>query len=95
MKIRRYERTCGEVLFDRGKVAVVQKGNEDVDFRRHLLPHAARLSTCPLVREGIRSIIIARDTLTSLAPMDVSAVFKDKGKGKVVDLLLMSPQTRL
>ena len=82
MKIRRYERTCGEVLSDRVKNAVVQKGSEDDDLRRHLLMHAARLSTYPLVRENIRSIIMTRDTLTGPAPMDVSAVYKGKGKGK-------------
>ena len=80
VKIRRYERTCGEVLSDRVKIAVVQKGIEDDDLRRHLLMHAARRSTCPLVREEIRRsiIIMARDTLTGLAPMDVSAVYKGK-----------------
>ena len=35
-----------------------------------------------LVRKGIRSIIMVRDTLTRLAPMDVGAVYKGKGKGK-------------
>ena len=44
VKIRRYERTCGEVLSDRVKIAVVQKGIEDDDLRRHLLMHAARFS---------------------------------------------------
>ena len=44
--------------------------------------HAARLSTYPLVREEIRSIIMARDALTGQAPMDVSAVYNCKGKGK-------------
>ena len=68
MKVRSYERTCGEVL------------SEDDDPRRHLLVHAARLSTYPLVREENRSIIMARGTLT--APTDVSAVCKGKGKGK-------------
>ena len=63
VNIRRYERTCGEVLSDRVKIAVVQKGIEDDDLRRHLLMHAARLTTYPLVREEIRSIIMARDTL--------------------------------
>ena len=42
--------------------------------------HAARFSTYPLVREEIRSIITARDTLTGPAPMDVSAVYKGQGK---------------
>ena len=55
------------------KIAVVQKGIEDDD----------RPSTCPLVREEIRSIIMARDALTGLASMDVSAVCKGKGKGRV------------
>ena len=64
------------------KIAVVQKGIEDDDLRRHLLMHAARLSKCPLVREKIRSTIVARDTLQGPAPMDVSAVCKGKGKGK-------------
>ena len=82
VKIRRYERNCWEVLSDRVKIAVAQKGIEDDDLRRHLLMHAARLSTYPLVREEIRSIITARDTLTGRVPMDVSAVCKGKGKGK-------------
>ena len=43
---------------------------------------AARLSTSPRVGKEIRSIIMARDTLTGPAPMDVSAVCKGKGKGK-------------
>ena len=64
------------------KIAVVQKGLEDEDLRRHLLMHAARLSMYPIAREEIRSIIMARDTLTGPAPMDVSAVYKGEGKGK-------------
>ena len=34
VKIRRYERSCNEVLSDRVKIAVVQKGIEDEDLRR-------------------------------------------------------------
>ena len=64
------------------KIAVVQKGIEDEDLRRHTLMHAARLSTYPFVREEIRSIVMARDTLAGPAPMDVSAVYQGKGKGK-------------
>ena len=48
VKIRRYERSSNEVLSDRVKIAVVQKGIEDEDLRRHVLLHASRLSTCPL-----------------------------------------------
>ena len=50
VKIRRHERTCGEILPDREKIAVVQKGIADGGVRRHLLMHAARLSTYPFVR---------------------------------------------
>ena len=87
VKIRRYERSCDEVLSDRVKIAVVQKGIEDEDLRRHVLMHASRFSTYPLVREEIRSIIMARETLNGPTPMDVSAVYKgkkgkEKGKGK-------------
>ena len=82
VKIRRYERSCNDVLSDRVKIAVVQKGIEDDDLRRHLLMHAARLETYPLVREEIRSIITARDTLTGPAPMDIGAVQKGKEKGR-------------
>ena len=82
VKVRRYERTCGDALSDRVKIAVVQKGLEDEDLRRHLLMHAARLTTYPLVREEIRDIIMARDTLSGPTPMDVGAVYKGKGKGK-------------
>ena len=64
------------------KISVVQKGIEDDDPRRHLLMHVARLSTYPLVREEIRSIIMARETLTGQALMDVSAVYKSKNKEK-------------
>ena len=39
-------------------------------------------SSYTLVREEIRSIIMARDTLSGLAPLDVSAVYEGKGKGK-------------
>ena len=83
VKIRRYERTCEEVLSDHVKIAVVQKGIEDDDLRRHLLMHAARFSTNPLVREEIRSIIMARDTLTGPAP--ISALFtraRAKARGR-------------
>ena len=45
VKIRRYERSCDEVLSDRVKIAVVQKGIEDEDLRRHVLVHASRFST--------------------------------------------------
>ena len=82
MKIRRYERSCREVLSDRVKIAVAQKGLEDDDLRRHLLMHASRLSTYPLGREEIRSIIMARDTLSGPARMDIGAIHKGKGKGK-------------
>ena len=87
VKIRRYERSCDEVLSDRVKIAVVQKGIEDEDLRRHVLMHASRLSTYPLVREEIRSIIMARETLNGPTPIDVTAVYKgkkgkEKGKGK-------------
>ena len=44
--------------------------------------HASRLATYPLVREELRSIIMARDTLTGPAPMDIGAIYKGKGKGK-------------
>ena len=44
VKIRRYERSCNEVLSHRVKIAVVQKGIEDDDLRRHLLMHDARLT---------------------------------------------------
>ena len=69
------------------KIAVVQTGIGDEDLRRHVLMHASRLSTYPLVREEIRSIIMARETLNDPTPMDVSAVYKgkkgkEKGKGK-------------
>ena len=44
--------------------------------------HASRFSTCPLVRDEIRSII-TRETLNGPTPMDVSAVYEGKGtKGK-------------
>ena len=82
VKIRGYERTCGEILSDRVKIAVVHKGNEDEDLRRHLLMHAARRSTYHFVREEIRSIIMARDTLTGPVPMYVSAVYKGNVSGK-------------
>ena len=81
VKIRRYERSCNEVLSDRVKIAVVQKGIEDEDLRRHVLMHASRLSTYPLLREEIRSIIMALETLNGPTPMDVSAIYKGK-KGK-------------
>ena len=82
VKTRRYERSCKEVLSDRVKIAVVQKGLEDDDLIRHLLMHASRLSTYPLVREELRSITKARDTPTGPVPMDIGAVHKGKGKGK-------------
>ena len=59
MKIRRYERSCKEVLPDRVKIAVVQMGLEDNDLRRHLLARVDRLTTYLLVREEVRSIITA------------------------------------
>ena len=80
VKTRRYERTSGEILSDRVKIAVVQKGIEDEDLRRHMLMHASRLSTYLLVREEIRSIIMAREPPNGPTPMDVSAVYKGKGK---------------
>ena len=65
------------------KIAVVQKGIEDEDLRRHVLMHASRLSTDPLFRKEIRGIIMARETLNGPTLMDVSAVWKGKkGKGK-------------
>ena len=82
VKIRKYERSCREILSDRVKIAVVQKGLEDDDLRRHLLMHASRLATYPLVREEIRSIIMAHETMTGPVLMDIGAVHKGKGKGK-------------
>ena len=40
VKFRRFERTCDEILSDRVKIAVVRKGVEDEDLRRHLPMHA-------------------------------------------------------
>ena len=40
------------------KIAVVQKGIEDEDLRRHVLMHASRLSTYPLVREEIEDFYV-------------------------------------
>ena len=82
VKIRKYERSCREVLSDRVKITVVQKGLEDDDLRHHLLMHASRLSTYPLVREELRSIVMARDTLTGPAPMDIGAIHKGKAKAR-------------
>ena len=45
VKVRGYERTY------RVKIAVVQKGIEDEDLRRHLLMLATRLSSYTFVRE--------------------------------------------
>ena len=73
VKIRKYERSCREVLSDRLKIAVVQKGHEDDDLRRHLLMHASRHSTYPL--EEFRSIIMARYTLTGPGHQWTSALF--------------------
>ena len=52
------------------------------DLKRHLLMHASRPSTYTLIREEVRSIVMARDTLSGPVPMDVSASYKGKGKGK-------------
>ena len=62
VKIRRYERSCNDVLSDRVKIAVVQKGIEDDDLRRHLLMHAACRKTNPLCekRSGASSWIVTR-----------------------------------
>ena len=67
-----------DILSDRVKIAVVRKGIEDEDLRRHLLMLAVRLSTCPFVREEIRSIMMDRDTVTGPMAMDVSAIYKGK-----------------
>ena len=80
-KISRYERSCNEVLSDRVKIAG-QKSIEDEDLRRHVLMHASRLSTYPLVREEIRSIIMARETMNGPTPMDVSVYKGKKDHGK-------------
>ena len=80
--VRRYERTCGEVVSHRVRIAVVQKGIEDKNRRRHLRMHATRLASHNLVRHEIRSVAMARDTLSGPAPMDVGAAYKGKGKGK-------------
>ena len=58
-KIRRYGRSCKEVLPDCVKIAVVQMGLEDNDLRRHLLARVDRLTTYLLVGEEVRSIITA------------------------------------
>ena len=44
--------------------------------------HATRLSTNSFVCDDARSIIMARDTLSSPVFMGVSAVYRGKGKGK-------------
>ena len=69
-----------DVLSDCVQIGVAKKGLQDDDLRRHLLMHASRLSTYPLVREELRSIIVARDTLTGPAPMDTGAIHKGKGQ---------------
>ena len=79
VKNRRKECTCGEVLSDRVKIAVVRKGIEDGDLRRRLLMDAARLSTYGTTADS-KHHHGPRHT----SPMDVSAVYtgKDKGNGK-------------
>ena len=46
----------------------------------HAVKSCSIVGRSQLSRRAMR--IMARDTLTSLAPMDVSAVNKDMGKGK-------------
>ena len=81
VKIRRYERTCGEVLSDRVKIAVVQKGIEKMtsDATCSCVPSACqRILLCERRSEASSWPV----TLTGPAPMDVSAVCEGKGKNK-------------
>ena len=64
------------------KIALVQKGIQDEDLKRHLLMHATRTSTNTCFREEVQSIVMARDTLSGSVPMYVSAVCEGKGKSK-------------
>ena len=76
VKIRRYERTRGEVRSREDRTC--PEGTEEEELVRSLLMHATRLSC---VREEERSIIMARDRPTPV-PMEVRAVCKGKGKVK-------------
>ena len=80
--VRRYERTCGEVVPHRVRIVVVQKGIEDKNLRRHLRMHATRLASHNLVRHEIRSVVMARDTLSGPAPMGRRCCLQRQGQGQ-------------
>ena len=67
VKIRMYERACGATFSDRVKIAI-----EDEHFRRHLFMHVARLVTYSSVLEEIRSVVMARGTLTGPVEMSLA-----------------------
>ena len=52
MKIRKYGRSCKEVLSDRVKIAVVQMGLQDSDLKRHLRARRSAHNASPCARGG-------------------------------------------
>ena len=52
--VKRYETAASDILPDKLKVGMVNRGLRDADLRQHLLMQAGRLTTYTLVREEIR-----------------------------------------
>ena len=86
--MNKYESQSGEVISEKLKIAIMQKGLQDLQIQGHLVLHAGRLLTWDLVRNEVLSVISTRQAIaachTTTVPMEIGFVYKGKNgkKGK-------------
>jgi hypothetical protein len=86
-KVNKYENQSGEVISEKLKIAIMQKGLQDLQIQGHLVLHAGRLVTWDAVRNEVQSVLSTRQAIAAChttVPMEIGFVYKGKGgkKGK-------------
>ena len=86
-KVNKYENQSGEVISEKLKIAIMQKGLQDLQIQGHLVLHAGRLLTWDAVRNEVQSVLSTRQAIAAChttVPMEIGFVYKGKNgkKGK-------------
>ncbi len=86
-KVNKYENQSGEVISEKLKIAIMQKGLQDLQIQGHLVLHAGRLLTWDAVRNEVQSVLSTRQAIAAChttVPMEIGFVYKGKSgkKGK-------------